>query len=279
MYLVFDIGGTNTRLSLANDDGLVGDPVFFPTIGQDFDAGLNQFLSHARPLINNQPLSGIAGGIPGTLQNDHKTINVAPNLPAWSHQPFAHLLEQALSAPTYLANDTAVIGLGEASLGAGSGYPIVAYITVSTGLGGSRFVNQRLDVNALGFEPGHQIVDINGPLCGCGNAGHLESILSGSAFQNKYQQAAKDITDPLIWEQAGRHLAIGLHNVLVFWSPHIVVLGGSLMKKINLDQVTKYLRENTNIFNAIPPIKTAQLGEAAGLLGSLAFLQQQLQSR
>jgi glucokinase len=53
-------------------------------------------------------------------------------------------------------------GLGEAVFGAGKGREIVVYMTISTGVGGARIVGGKIDASAMGFEPGHQIIDACG---------------------------------------------------------------------------------------------------------------------
>src|SRR3989339_806271 len=47
-------------------------------------------------------------------------------------------LEGGFGAPAVIENDAAVVGLGEARYGAGKSYEIVAYLTISTGVGGAK---------------------------------------------------------------------------------------------------------------------------------------------
>ena len=146
------------------------------------------------------------------------------------------MLEEQLKAPVYLENDTATWALGEANAGAGKGKDIVVYMTISTGVGGTRVVHGNLDTSAYGFEIGHQIIDPNGPQCGCGGKGHLEAFIGGSSVQKQYGKAPQDITDIAVWQKTAEYLAIGLSNISVFWSPNIIILGGSMMKSIPLEQ-------------------------------------------
>ena len=75
-----------------------------------------------------------------------------------------HMTPVILLTDGYLANDSDLDGLGEATVGAGKGFNIVAYITVSTGIGGVRIVGGKIDVSTYGFEPGHQIIDADGSI-------------------------------------------------------------------------------------------------------------------
>lgn len=83
----------------------------------------------------------------------------------------------------FLANDADLVGLGEAVYGAGKGYKVVAYFTVSTGVGGARIVNKRIDKGVFSFEPGWQYVYGQG-LNSCNRQMYdfLEFFVSGTAL-------------------------------------------------------------------------------------------------
>ena len=85
----------------------------------------------------------------------------APHLPGWIRKPFSERLKAELACPVFLENDSAIVALGEAHHGAGKGDDIMAYLTVSTGMGGARIVHGAIDVNVFGFEPGHQYIDFD----------------------------------------------------------------------------------------------------------------------
>lgn len=274
MYLLFDIGGTNMRLAISKDGKTLGEPVIVTTPAEDFEAGIKQFMSVAAKLTEGSRIDAACGGIPGTLNYDKSMITRSPNMPGWNGKPLKERLEENLNAKVFLENDTSMIGLGEAMYGAGKGYDIVVYITVSTGVGGTRIVHGAIDENSLGFEPGHQILVADGPQCGCGGSGHLEALISGSAFEKKYRTHPKNIKDPNIWEEAALTLALGLNNVLVLWSPHIVLLGGPMMRDIPIERVRFHLKNAVKIFTNIPPVEMMSLGQKAGLLGSLVYLKQ-----
>jgi predicted NBD/HSP70 family sugar kinase len=78
-----------------------------------------------------------------------------------------------------------------------------------------------------------------------------------------------------VWDTYAYHLAIGLNNLLVLWSPDAFVLGGSVMNAIPLDTVRAHLRDLVSIYTELPPILAAQLKEEAGFSGGLALLRSQ----
>lgn len=272
MYLVFDVGGTNMRVAVSSDGKTLSSTKIVPT-PKDFEQGIQALKQTADELSGGQKIQSLAGGLAGPLDKDKTMLVKSPHIGGWVNKPFTKELEKALEAPVHLENDADLATLGEALFGVGVGKNIVVYLTISTGVGGGRVVNKQIDTNALGFEPGHQIIVTFGEPCNCGGKGHLESYVSGSGLERIYGQKAEDITDPKIWDQVTKYLAIGLNNTIVHWSPDIVILGGSVMKSVDLEEVKKYLKEYLTIFPAPPEITRAKLGDQAGLFGALSLLQ------
>lgn len=241
----------------------------------DYYSGLEVF----RDFLDKNALAGkikaVAGGIAGPLDHEKTMLINSPNLPLWVLKPLKTSLFEMMGAPVFLENDSAVVGLGETVRGAGHGQSIVAYLGIGTGIGGVRIVNGKIDEYSVGFEPGHQVIDISSTYVdGCGGLGHLEALISGTGVERIYNQKPEEITDKKILEDIARILAYGVNNTIVYWSPDVVILGGSMMKIISIDLVKFYLEETFRIYSQIPPLKEAILGDSAGLLGSLALLVQ-----
>lgn len=280
MYLLFDIGGTNTRVAFSRDGETIAEPTIIET-PKDFNEGIARIKEIAMIATNGERLLGAGGGIAGTLSRDRRIFQKGPHLPGWNGKPIAAELENVLGCPVFVENDTAIVGLGEATAGAGVGFPIVAYITVSTGVGGARIVNGAIDVSAIGFEPGHQIIDAGQGLQGHtvgGTGDDLEGIISGSAITARYGKKPYEITDEAFWDEMARLLAYGLNNTIVHWSPDAVVIGGSMMKKIGIPvpRVEAHLRGICTIFPDLPKILHATLGDIGGIHGALRFVRQNL---
>jgi predicted NBD/HSP70 family sugar kinase len=272
-YLLFDIGGTKTRIALSTGKGSFGSPKIIPT-PKDFDKGVALFRNVAFELSGGKRIKAAAGGIAGPIDRGKTMLVNSPHISGWVRKPLKQELQKVLGAPVYIENDAAMVGLGEAAFGKGKGRRVVVYMTVSTGVGGSRIVNGRIDESAMGFEPGHQIIDPGGSLCpDCKSVpGYLERYISGSAIEKRYKKKAYEISDPKVWEEVACFLAYGLNNTIVHWSPDIVILGGSVTKKVPLKRVRFHLRKIMKIFPKIPPIEKAVLGDFGGLYGALHFL-------
>lgn len=271
MYLVFDIGVTHMRLATSSDGQNINDPKIIST-PQNFQEGIVQFKQLAQELAGSEKIEAAAGGVKGPLDKEKSILINPPNLPDWKGKSFKEEVKKNLNIPVYLENDAQLAGLGEALYGAGQGYKIVAYLIVSTGVGGVRVIDGKIDSNSFGFEPGHQIIVPDGVPCGCGGRGHLESYTSGAGLEKIYHKNGEEITDPKAWDEVAKYLAIGLNNVTVHWSPDIIILGGSVMQSIPLENVNSYFKEYLTIFPTPPELVSAKLGDSAGLYGALSLL-------
>lgn len=276
MYLLFDIGKTKMRLALSPDGRHIDHPAIFPT-PDNVDEAIKLFYAHVLHHGEGRPkLTAAAGGFGGSLSHDRSTVIKAPNRPGWDNQPLKEKLQHALQVPVYLENDAAIVGLGEAHTGPGLGKKIVVYITVSTGVGGARIVNGKIDQAFFNFEPGHQIISIGEKEDGSPVFGYLEDFISGEALKKAFGKSPEHIHDPKTWDDVAFFLSIGLNNIVVHWSPEIIVLGGSVMKNIDLEKVKKYLSEILRMYPEIPEIQKAKLDDVGGLYGALEFLKQNL---
>lgn len=271
MFLVFDIGGTNMRIATSSDGKTLTATKTVPT-PKDFNQGIQTLKQTADELSSGQKIQSLAGGLAGPLDKDKTMLVKSPHIGGWVNEPFAKELAKALDASVHLENDADLATLGEATFGAGVGKSIVVYLTISTGVGGGRVVNKKIDENSLGFEPGHQIIVIDGEPCNCGGKGHLESYVSGWGLERIYGKRGEDITDPQIWDQVAKYLGFGLNNTIVHWSPDIVILGGSVMKSIAIEKVKVHLQDILTIFPQTPEITQSKLGDSAGLYGALSLL-------
>ena len=270
MYLLFDIGGTKTRVALSADLKKIGASEVILT-PENFQDGIAVLKKAALKMISGKKIKAICGGIAGLLNKNKTKLMYAHNLRGWMKKPLKAELEKVIGASVYLENDADLAGLGEAVFGAGKNKNIVVYMTISTGVGGTRIVGGKIDKNAMGLEPGHQII----PCCNeNGKIMSLENCVSGAAFKNRYQKEPYEILDSAIWDKTAESLAYGLNNTIVHWSPDIIVLGGSMMKKIGISipRTVFYLKNINKIFPNLPLIKKAVLKDLGGIYGAMAFL-------
>ena len=269
MFIVADIGGTKTRVAGSDDASHIGEPVMFDT-PQNFEEGMRRLHEAAFAIAPDGPQRAVVG-VPGILTQTRDSLFRAPHLPQWQDVNIKKRLETELACPVALLNDAALVALGEAHFGAGRGFPIVGYVTVSTGIGGARIVDGAIDKSLYGFEPGHRLLSVHGKLQ------ELEAVVSGAALQEKYGEQPTHIRNPALWEELTTILSQELYNLILDWSPDCLVLGGSLFKEggFTVQAIEKKLTALNVSFPTLPALKPAELGDIGGLYGGIAYLAQQ----
>lgn len=275
-YLVFDIGGTKTRVGVTHDLKTLDQVSSFKT-PVNFKAGMIALFAAAEKLPLQGKVKGIAGGIRGVLMEGKVGLANDSVLSKWSGHSIVEELQQHWGkVPVYLENDTAAAGMGEAVFGAGKGIDIVVYHTISTGVGGVKVESGELDQASVGFEPGHQVLDIDRTILGADITPTLENLVSGTALENRMGVKPYEIPQSdMIWDELAEYLAQGLRNTILYWSPDAIVLGGSMIigdPKIPIEAIRKYTVEVLAGFVPCPFITTAALGDEAGLYGGMAIL-------
>jgi predicted NBD/HSP70 family sugar kinase len=268
MYIIFDIGGTTSRFASSLDGETIADTKIEPT-PQNLDEAILLYKKMVVSLSKGQKIQGMAGGIPGSLNPDKNMLVNAPHLRNWINKPLDERFKAITDSPVFFENDTALAALGEATKGAGHGYRIVAYLAVGTGVGGARVVNNKIDANSIGFEPGHMLIS---------HSTTLELAISGTTINQRFGKMASDMDDPNFWQEFEEYLAIGLNNLTVMWSPDIIVLGGGVIleSKVSFDRIMVALYKTLTIYYKLPRVVKASLGNHSALEGSLIYLKQKM---
>jgi len=277
-YVVFDIGGTKTRVAVSNNLEELQKVESFKTPAM-FTDGMTEITRVIDSLTDE--VTAIAGGIRGLLNEEHTGIDNDAKLAGWAGENVVAVFEQKFgSVPVYLENDTAIAGVGEATFGAGVGLPIVAYHTVSTGVGGVKIEDGCIDKAHIGFEPGHQVLDIDRTVLGEDIQPTLENLVSGTAIKQRFGVEPYEIPQSdLLWDELAGYLGQGLRNTILYWSPDAIVLGGSMIigdPAIKIDAIRRSTAEALAELEPTPLIAEAKLGDEAGLWGGLAVLAKRL---
>jgi glucokinase len=298
-----DLGGTNIRAALFPSD-------------QPQAANINRVLTHAEDgpeavilrIIETIEALGIAGddglrmGVvaPGPLDPAQGVVFGAPNLPGWDRVPLRDRLAARFQCPVTLGNDCNLAALAEWRHGAGRGVLNLVFLAIGTGIGGGAIVNGQLLLGAHGLaaEFGHMLVDPNGPRCGCGQLGHLESMASGPAIGRRMaQQLAKQSGAPLdqtleltaadvgqaaiecnalaqqVVQEAGTIIGKHLASLVHAFDPDRIVLGGGVSQLGDL--ILEPIRAAFSgalmhpAYRDRVAIVPAALGDDAGLIGAM----------
>lgn len=261
--VAFDIGGTSIRV--ANAKELRGGAVRKVPTPKDPKEGIQVVVALLRESAQDK-LTEVAGGFPGTLCDG--VIMRAANLPAWEGVRLSDELSRALRGlPVQIENDADCAALGEAIYGAGKNFNTMAYIGIGTGVGTGRIVSGRIDRGAYHFEAGRQIIDYK-------NLESLESLVSGRSFEKRFAMHPREVPRERYTEAASA-LAVGIYNIIAYWSPEVVILGGSMMNEENgyrLSEVTEALHRLSAVYPEYPDVRLAKHKDTAGLYGALAMV-------
>lgn len=292
-----DIGATNLRVALGNEEGR---PVMVFSERTDGSRIMNQICSLADKFSD---FEGIGIASVGPLNSYTGTILNPPNINI-RNLKIAELLEGRYNVPCYLLNDCVASVIGERFLGAGKNVRNLVYVTLSTGIGCGAIVDDRVMLGKDGnaHEVGHCIVDINSKLrCGCGSYGHWEAYCGGknmpkyakylleTEFQNEestlrgveitpealFKLGRTDPTASRIVASIGRINAIEIANIINAYDPELVTIGGSIMLN-NQEALMAQINVHTKnyIVNRPPKIMVTPLGDNIGLYGAIACVLQ-----
>jgi len=252
MNIVFDIGGTNMRIAVANGETL-GEirKVLTP---HDYNETIRQFAAVARELTP-AGIERAAGCIAAQIDSEHGLYD-ANNRLHWNGYHLDTDLAEAIGAPVVVGNDCAVIGVGEDLRGAGRGSSNMAYVTVSTGVGAAHIKDGAM-MPFDSFFFGHVLVD----------GAELETLISGTAIRKKFGIEPKDLDSLDERNKLADILARGLLILHTKWSPDTIVLGGSMIVGVNPIPLERVAAALAQFMPNPPTIKMAELGDHGGLIG------------
>jgi glucokinase len=310
LYAGVDLGGTTIACALADREGEIR---FERKVATESHEGPHAVLDRIADVVDalandaGQRPVALGMGVPGLVDIARGVTKFLPNLPTqWRDVEAAKVLGARLDCSVRLLNDVRTATLGELTFGLGKSVNTMAFFALGTGIGGGVAIGGRLRLGPIGAagELGHQTILPDGPLCGCGNRGCLETLASGPAITAegvrlmktglapklhelvggdagkitpKEMAAAAEAGDEAVREgivRAAEFLGIGVANVIAVLYPDLVVMGGGVaeMGPILLDHVRDVVRRRIGMFPIDDlRIERSLLGEKAGLLGAIAL--------
>ncbi|MFF9511383.1 ROK family protein [Streptomyces sp. NPDC014724] len=292
--IALDVGGTGMKAALVGADGALLYEARRAT-GRERgpDAVVESILAFAADLraYGEEHLgeSAVAAGVavPGIVDAENGIAVYASNL-GWRDVPMRELLGERLGGvPVALGHDVRTGGLAEGRIGAGKGADRFLFVPLGTGIAGAIGIAGTIEAGAHGYagEIGHIVVRPDGPDCGCGQRGCLETLASASAVTRAWATASGDPTadaadcakavesgDPAaveVWRNAVDALAAGLVTALTLLDPRALIIGGGLAEAgETLFTPLRAAVEERVTFQKLPHIVPAALGDTAGCLGA-----------
>ena len=301
-----DLGGTKIEVATVGDGGRLLGRLRRPTPVEAGPDGIIAAIAEASStLIANRdsPPLGVGVGLAGQI-GPQGLVRFAPNL-GWQEVPFQKKLSQALRLPVLVTNDVRAATWGEWLHGAGTGCDDLLCLFVGTGIGGGVVSGGKVlsGCSNTAGELGHITIDLDGPLCTCGNRGCLEALAGGWAIARQAREAVRAdpeagapllhmaggemeaITarvvaeafkagDPLagrLVDTVARALTAGAISLIHAFNPCRLILGGGVIDGLPrlVDQIGQAVHRRA-LPGATEPLQVlpSKLGGDAGVVGA-----------
>ena len=266
-FIGIDLGGTNLKLSLFDDELHSLCELRVPTEAQyGSDHVLRRMADAIRLLLHKT--SAVAAdvrcigiGVPGLLDSERGVSLFSPNFPKWQDVPIVEFLSERLCLPVVIDNDVRMNLYGEWHRGAGYGKNNLVLLTLGTGLGAGIVMDGRVlyGATASAGEVGHMnIVPHGGRECRCGSSGclgryvsalgllrtvreklvdGLKSVLTEWVGADLEKITAKMVSDAYdagdtlciqALQETGEMLGLGLVNLINLFNPETIIIGGGM---------------------------------------------------
>jgi glucokinase len=266
-YAAADVGGTNIKLGLVDDEGR---PLAYTSMPTHEEQGPEQAVERISATLREivagvglewGRIDRVGLGTPGTMDTAQGILLEPGNLPHWWHFPIQAALATACEQSVTFVNDARAATYGEFWVGSGRVLHSMVMFTLGTGVGGGIVIGDLLveGENSAGSELGHMILDFNDDarMCSCGQRGHLEAYASATSVVKRTEELldagrksslsqriakGEELSSLMIDEEAragdpvslemiletARYLGIGIASAMHTIDPQGVVIGGAM---------------------------------------------------
>jgi glucokinase len=313
LFVGVDVGGTKILSLLVSEAGEVlqrfkqSTRVDGTPLSHQVAASLENLVAAAD--IEVEELAGVGIAVPGVVDRQLQVLVTAPNLGVENCRLVEELAAR-FPVPLVMDNDANLGTLAETWLGSAAGAESVVGVFVGTGIGGGIVYQGEPITGAsdMAGEIGHMVMQLDGPLCGCGNRGCWEALASRTAIDNKLREAleagresvivekaagdrirsgalaaALEQEDELVTEVMTREahcLAQGIMALRHLFDPQVIVLGGGVMEAC-AGFLMPLIEEEVGNDQLVPPdhrlqLVVASLGDDAVALGAAGLARSHL---
>lgn len=283
-----DVGGTKILAAVVTSHGKIEERVERSTVVSSEKALLEELDGAVEELrAKHDDVAAIGFGIPSRIDQRTGRAVASVNVPL-ADLDFRDRMRERHGLPVAIDNDGNAAAIAEWKSGAARGARDVVMLTLGTGVGGGLILDGKpyRGATGSGAELGHIVVDFDGPPCGCGGRGHLESVASGKAATRAAQELYGPDADARelvrraeagegeaieAMAKIGRFLGAGLATLINIFEPEVIVIGGGFGRasELLLGPAHEVLaRDGLLPGRELVKIVEAQLGSDAGAIGA-----------
>ncbi len=246
MYIVgVDIGGTSIRAGLVRDGKIIRKiKIKTKKTKRQILNDLVEIINWIIKDIDKKKIKGIGVGVPGPANYITGLIINPPNLKQLWKFNIKKFIEAKLKIKVKIDNDVHCIAIAEKHFGQGKKLKNFVVLAIGTGIGGGLIIDGK-HYEGLGNagEVGATIIHDNSKKTRAYGFGSLEGLASGHAItkmaikQFKKKLIASQLAKlakkgnkkaRMILETAGKHLGVGLANVVDLYDPDLIILAGGV---------------------------------------------------
>ena len=305
-YIGIDLGGTNIKGALVNEQGEIIRQSACPTHAeQGVETVTATIADMIRDLAKGEDIAGVGLGCPGIVDDASGTVVYACNL-GWINYDVRSALKKLTGFSVRLVNDANAAALAEVVAGAAKGAESAVVVTLGTGVGGGVVIGGRLLTGYTGAasELGHMTIVADGVPCACGRKGCFETYASATALIRMTREAmakhSESVMHKIATEQGvdGRtaftaqqmgdaagdevvktylhYLSIGIANIVNIFFPEVIALSGGVANQ-GENLLAPLRREvSQQEYGAAytakhPRLVCCTLGNTAGMIGAAMF--------
>lgn len=286
--LAADIGGTNTKIGLCDEQGNINQFKEYATEAHLGGPHLMERLLHQMSAYDE--FDAVAISTAGQVNADEGYILYAnENIPHYTGMKIKEMVEQRFHKPVKVENDVNAAALGEAYFGVAKAFKDFLCLTFGTGIGGAIVINGQIyrGANGSAAEFGHIFTHPLPSINEGTRSPYYETHASTTALIRKAQEADAEIVDGKIFFDRIRigsdelnqilqawtsEVSIGLASLIHIFNPAAIIVGGGVMEQDDL--VRKVEKQTKDLimtsFSNVAILKAA-LGNKAGLLGAASL--------
>ncbi|MCF7929154.1 MAG: ROK family transcriptional regulator [Spirochaetales bacterium] len=269
----------------------------------DFDTVMDKLTNLIKDMLleNNITVSNLLGigiSIPGVINTETKSIEVAPNL----HIADTHVKKYSklMGVPVFFENEANAAAYAEWQTGAAQGARNVLYLSIMKGVGAGIIIGNKpyRGSRFKAGEVGHIIIKPGGRKCTCGEQGCLNEYISAESLIREYSNRAGKTVESLtefmtltennekkaleIWDEYVADFAFGIRTIISTLDPETIVIGGEIARYSNrlIPAVHEQMKNSkSNVIGNDHQILSSELMESASITGVALYLRNKFISK